>query len=610
MKIVWHSCPPWNQTGYGVQTYEWVKRLKKAGHEVVVAANCQLNGAPKIQWNGIDIFPPGFYEWGADSVQAWNSKWEADMVITLMDTWVLPENLGEVLENWYPMSPIDTEPITPSVLARMKYAKLPLAMSKHAQQEFEKNGLDSVLLQHGVDCNVYKPGLPKALKSNGFLVGMVASNMSHDRKAYWQNLKAFSIFKQNHPEAKIYIHTFVTSKDSGFDLLKIAKDLNIEVNFPDAWMMKEGIPAERMAQIYNSFDVLLMASKSEGFGVPLIEAQACGVPVITSKHSAMTENCGVGWLVDCDEQWMQLDAKWGVPDVEQIVEALELAYQNKDNQEMKAQARAFATQYDFDHLFETQWIPFLARAEKTHKHRWAKTGLVNTDGSQSIPCMECNDELRIVSGRKHIIKGGFKDTINGLKLDIEDDPNGGVSKIIYREIEEDYNLGNLTVKRGDVLVDVGAHVGIVSIYLAKRYPHARIIAVEPNPNNADRLERNLKANHVSNVKLYRNAIAAEEKDITLCGNGATNSGGHSLYGDGAEKYLVHTITLEKLLKGVRKVKLLKMDCEGGEFEALRNPKVLKKVERLRGEFHKIYGNTAKLMEIVKKYIKDVQVKEV
>ena len=609
MKIIWHSAPPWNQTGYGVQTYEWVKRLKRAGHEVVVAANCQLNGAPKIQWNGLDVYPIGFHEWGADAVQAWNTRWDADMVITLMDTWVLPENLGEALENWYPMSPIDTEPISPPVLARMKYAKLPLAMSRHAQSEFTKNGLDSVLLLHGVDCKVYRPGLTKALKSKGFLVGMVASNMSHDRKAYWQNLKAFSIFKKNHPEAEIYCHTFVTAKDSGFDLLKMADHLGIEINFPDAWQMKEGIPPERMAQIYNSFDVLLMASKSEGFGVPLIEAQACGVPVITTKHSSMTENCGVGWLVNCDEQWMQLDAKWGVPKVDEIVEALELAYQNKDNQELKDQARAFASYFDFDYLFEKQWIPFLEKASKMHKHRWARTGLVNVDGSQSVPCITCTDELRIVNGRKTIVKNGFKDDINGLKLDIEDDPTGAVKRIVYREIEEDYNLDNLKVKKGDVLVDVGAHVGIVSIYLAKRYPQATIIAVEPNPNNATRLERNIEANHVDNITVYRNAIAEEEKDVELGGDGSTNSGGHSMFSKGNDTFLVHAITLEQLLKPYRKVKLLKLDCEGGEF-SVTDPDVLKKVESMRGEFHKSYGDTKKLMELVKKYVKDVQVKEV
>ena len=82
-----------------------------------------------------------------------------------------------------------------------------------------------------------------------------------------------------------------------------------------------------------------------------------------------------------------------------------------------------------------------------------------------------------------------------------------------------------------------------------------------------------------------------------------------MFSKGNDTFLVHAITLEQLLRPYRKVKLLKMDCEGGEFEALKDPDVLKKVESMRGEFHKIYGDTAKLMEHVKKYVKDVQVKE-
>jgi glycosyltransferase involved in cell wall biosynthesis len=61
-----------------------------------------------------------------------------------------------------------------------------------------------------------------------------------------------------------------------------------------------GIPAEKMALLYNGFDVLASPSYGEGFGVPILEAQACGVPVIVTDWTAMTELMGAGWLVDGD----------------------------------------------------------------------------------------------------------------------------------------------------------------------------------------------------------------------------------------------------------------------------------------------------------------------
>ncbi|AMV31839.1 D-inositol 3-phosphate glycosyltransferase [Pirellula sp. SH-Sr6A] len=49
---------------------------------------------------------------------------------------------------------------------------------------------------------------------------------------------------------------------------------------------------ERMRAIYHENDILFFASHSEGFGLPILEAQSCGVPVITSSKSSMPEVAG------------------------------------------------------------------------------------------------------------------------------------------------------------------------------------------------------------------------------------------------------------------------------------------------------------------------------
>jgi glycosyltransferase involved in cell wall biosynthesis len=45
-------------------------------------------------------------------------------------------------------------------------------------------------------------------------------------------------------------------------------------------------------------DVMLATSYGEGFGIPTIEALACGTPVIVSEFAASTELLGDVWLVD------------------------------------------------------------------------------------------------------------------------------------------------------------------------------------------------------------------------------------------------------------------------------------------------------------------------
>jgi glycosyltransferase involved in cell wall biosynthesis len=49
-----------------------------------------------------------------------------------------------------------------------------------------------------------------------------------------------------------------------------------------------------MAKIYSAMDVLLNPAMGEGFGITVLEAQACGTPAIVTDFSAMTEVCGGG----------------------------------------------------------------------------------------------------------------------------------------------------------------------------------------------------------------------------------------------------------------------------------------------------------------------------
>jgi glycosyltransferase involved in cell wall biosynthesis len=96
-----------------------------------------------------------------------------------------------------------------------------------------------------------------------------------------------------------------------------------------------------MALWCNACDAGLQATRAEGFGLPLIEFQACGVPVITTDASAMTELCGAGWLVDGEPYWNDGHlAWWCTPHVGGITAALEQAYAG--GAALAGKARAFA----------------------------------------------------------------------------------------------------------------------------------------------------------------------------------------------------------------------------------------------------------------------------
>jgi len=113
-----------------------------------------------------------------------------------------------------------------------------------------------------------------------------------------------------------------------------------------------------MAQIYTRTDVLLSASAGEGFGLPVLEAQACGTRVIVSNFSAQPELVGDGWCAQVQPQWNPAQHQWfATPLVHSIVEGLEAAFEAGGGHSQ--QAVDFAAGYAADKVFAERWVPLL-----------------------------------------------------------------------------------------------------------------------------------------------------------------------------------------------------------------------------------------------------------
>ncbi len=56
-----------------------------------------------------------------------------------------------------------------------------------------------------------------------------------------------------------------------------------------------------MVDAYNAMDVLTNVALGQGFGIPILEAQACGTPVIVGDWTSMSELCFAGWKVAKEE---------------------------------------------------------------------------------------------------------------------------------------------------------------------------------------------------------------------------------------------------------------------------------------------------------------------
>jgi FkbM family methyltransferase len=120
-----------------------------------------------------------------------------------------------------------------------------------------------------------------------------------------------------------------------------------------------------------------------------------------------------------------------------------------------------------------------------------------------------------------------------------------------------------------IIFDLGANAGFATLYFSRRYPDARIFAVEPDPVTYERLEHNV--GNLSRVTLLRQAVG--DADGPLRFFPSTNSVASSLIArPGAEPPVEVTgATIQSLMATaeVDHVDLLKVDIEGAEFAALR-----------------------------------------
>ena len=181
------------------------------------------------------------------------------------------------------------------------------------------------------------------------------------RKAWGENILAFSIFAKRHPEALLYLHT-EAKPSHGIDLPMLVEAAGLtpaQVQFVDQYDHRLGVDDATMAAIYSRTDVLLSATAGEGFGLPVLEAQACGTPVIVSNFSAQPELVGDGWVCEVQPQWNPTQLQWfATPLVHSIVRALEEAYERPRGQ-VSDDAVEFAQDYAADKVFDEGWVPLL-----------------------------------------------------------------------------------------------------------------------------------------------------------------------------------------------------------------------------------------------------------
>lgn len=179
----------------------------------------------------------------------------------------------------------------------------------------------------------------------------------------------------------------------------------------------------------------------------------------------------------------------------------------------------------------------------------------------------------------------------GVKFYFNESP--AIKELVNEIFSDNYRVFDKQIKfsKGDIVLDLGANEGIFSIMMAKLFPEIKVFAVEPVPSTFYRMIRNIGSNGVTNIIPLNIGVGKESGviDMVVCNNFSGGSSGVQQAHDTATNHIeqVEVISLDNLcvMNGIEKIRLLKVDIEGMEYETLYNTKVLERVDYFVGEFH-------------------------
>lgn len=169
------------------------------------------------------------------------------------------------------------------------------------------------------------------------------------------------------------------------------------------------------------------------------------------------------------------------------------------------------------------------------------------------------------------------------------------------------------------IFDVGAHIGLATIFFKQRYPLAKITAFEPNPNTFPLLEENTYFNNIHNVTLHNVALGKQSSKRTLYID-SSNGGGFSTASflkdawDGTQESLGIEVVTEPLSKYIiSTIDLMKIDVEGSEqeiIEELEESGKIKNIKNIIIEFHPTKKqDIEKVKSILQKNGFEIEIKE-
>ena len=311
---------------YGERNDPRAKRIPWKYYGVLPNTNCE----PKASKEERDLYnSKPTNQFGESIFEHVCLDFQPDIVCDIRDFWMLDfaeRSPFRRLFKWCLMPTVDAKPQARQWVATYQSADACLTYSDWAGQilcEQSGNKINYLGSAPPSAHPAYKPVKDKDAHKKEFgidpeykIIGTVMRNQR--RKLYPDLFEAFKKFLDQSKDNNYFLYCHTSYPDLGWDLPELIQqhELSSHVLFtylcrdtgrPFASLfkgaitvspytgkygatmtsVKNGVSYEQLSQIINTFDLYVQYANSEGFGLPQVEAAACGIPVMGTDYSAM-----------------------------------------------------------------------------------------------------------------------------------------------------------------------------------------------------------------------------------------------------------------------------------------------------------------------------------
>lgn len=454
LKVLVCSEASWLSTGYSVMTAELMNRwLGSAKYELYEYSSYgQLNDprAAGLRWPFMSVMPDpnskqevdlynsnpsnAFGAWKFEHACLWAKP---DIVVDFRDVWMFEHEAASSLRPHYHlavMPPVDAYPQDQHWIDTLMRADSVLTYTDWSGLVLLGQAGTSVPLKGtaspGVDTEVFKPKTDKrahkaacGIDPESLVVGFVARNQK--RKLFPDLIQAFAEFlKQAPPElaSKTYLYLHTAWPDVGWDIPRLLKEAGIGNRCFFTYLCRScgsvftaffsdtkagcrrcgqlsagfsnthaGVTREVLSEIYNIFDVYVQYANSEGLGIPLLEAAACGIPIMAVNYSAMSdvvEKLG-GTPINVQRLFREQETHcWrALPDNQDFIEKLEQLLRLPDGvrqRKGRAQREAVKERFNWDKS-ALAWEAVFDAVDLTKQRSWDSPPYVHPPARQAPP---------------------------------------------------------------------------------------------------------------------------------------------------------------------------------------------------------------------------------